>query len=356
MSRPDMDLGDTRLIISECEKNGLARNQIAYVLATAFWETAHTMKPVREAYWLSEDWRKKNLRYFPWYGRGYVQLTWERNYVHAGERLGLDLTSEPDVVMQPEISARILVVGSLEGWFTGRKLGDYLTDTKTDFVNARRIINGTDKAKAIALIAREYEAEIGFAGIGPGPDISDRDMPTLRMGNEAPRAAVMMLQQDLSFLGYHTGRKDGLFGQITRRGVMAFQADNGLEADGIVGAQTWAALESAKPAPTREVSEESLRQAKSGTIRDADRAQMVAKAGAATAFGGIGLDTVLDAAGRLSGAESAIEVAQRVLMDNWPVLIVGAVALGAWFYLPSLMASIRDRRVEDARSGAHLGR
>lgn len=181
-------------------------------------------------------------------------------------------------------------------------------------------------------------------------------MPTLRMGNEAPRAAVMMLQQDLALLGYHTGRKDGIFGQITRRGVMAFQADNGLEADGIVGAQTWAALERAKPAPAREVSEDSLRQAKSGTIRDADRAQMVAKAGAATAFGGIGLDTVLDAAGRLSGAESAIEVAQRVLMDNWPVLIVGAVALGAWFYLPSLMASIRDRRVEDARSGAHLGR
>lgn len=61
--------GTVKAIISECKKQGLnLKNQIAYVLATTEWETANTFKPVKEAYWLSEEWRRKNLRYFPFYG------------------------------------------------------------------------------------------------------------------------------------------------------------------------------------------------------------------------------------------------------------------------------------------------
>ena len=91
---PDLNLGDSQLILKECKLAGLLRNQAAYIMATAWWETAHTVEPVKEAYWVknAEAWRKKNLRYYPWYGRGYVQLTWERNYIHAGKQLGLDLT------------------------------------------------------------------------------------------------------------------------------------------------------------------------------------------------------------------------------------------------------------------------
>ena len=76
----DWHLGDTQLILNECRKEGLSDRHTAYVLATAYHETAHTMKPVREAFWLSEGWRRDNLRYYPWYGRGYAQLTWRRNY------------------------------------------------------------------------------------------------------------------------------------------------------------------------------------------------------------------------------------------------------------------------------------
>ena len=153
----DFNLGHTKLIVSACMRFGLLRNQAAYVLATAYWETAHTMEPVREAFWLSEDWRKKNLRYYPWYGRGFVQLTWERNYHKAGAELGVDLTTDADKVMQPEISAEILVVGSRDGWFTGKRLDDYITLQRSNYRGARRIINGTDKAAAIAEIARESE-------------------------------------------------------------------------------------------------------------------------------------------------------------------------------------------------------
>lgn len=162
----DLNLGHTQLIIKTGKEYGLLRNQLAYVLATAYWETARTMKPVREAFWLSESWRRKNLRYYPWYGRGFVQLTWERNYIKAGKELGLDLTTNPDKVMEPDISAKILVHGSAKAWFTKYKLSDFITLTKSDFVGARRIINGTDKARAIADIARQYDADLKAIGYG----------------------------------------------------------------------------------------------------------------------------------------------------------------------------------------------
>jgi putative chitinase len=168
---PDLHLGDSQLILKECKLAGLLRNQAAYVMATAWWETAHTVEPVKEAYWVknAEAWRKKNLRYYPWYGRGYAQLTWERNYIHAGNQLGLDLTTNPEYVMVPDVSAKILVTGSLEGWFTGKKLGDYITLSKSDFKGARRIINGTDKAAAIATVARAYDEALKADGYGIAP-------------------------------------------------------------------------------------------------------------------------------------------------------------------------------------------
>ena len=162
----EMTLGDTVLILTECKRHGLLRNQAAYVLATAYWETAHTMEPVREAFWLSDEWRRRNLRYYPWYGRGYVQITWEANYVTMSKRLGLDLTTDPDVVMRADVAVKILVVGMVEGLFTGKRLGDYITLQRSDYVGARRIVNGTDKARAIAELAEEYEAQLLAMGYG----------------------------------------------------------------------------------------------------------------------------------------------------------------------------------------------
>ena len=156
----DLTLGHTRLLVGECERQGLLRNQSAYVLATAFWETARTMKPVVEAFWKTEAWRKKNLRYYPWHGRGFVQLTWERNYERASRALGLPLAqsdprrplliADPDAALRPDIAAAIIVTGMREGWFTGKKLADYVTLRKSDFDNARRIVNGKDRAGEIA--------------------------------------------------------------------------------------------------------------------------------------------------------------------------------------------------------------
>lgn len=159
------------LIISTCKAYGLLRNQAAYVLATADHETNKTFLPVREAYWVknAEQWRKRNLRYYPWYGRGFVQLTWEANYLKAGKKIGVDLIKDPDAAMQPDHAAKILVLGMVEGWFTGKKLSDYITLNTSEFVSARRIINGTDKDDEIAALALKYDAELKAAGYGAQP-------------------------------------------------------------------------------------------------------------------------------------------------------------------------------------------
>lgn len=153
----DLTIGDTQAILQECRDRDLTLEQAAYVLATAYWETARTMKPVKEAYWLSENWRKSNLRYYPYYGRGYVQLTWDYNYEYAGKRLGADFVANLDLALNTEYAKQILVLGCKEGWFTGKRLSQYINEDSKDYMNARRVVNGTDRAEKIAAIAKDYE-------------------------------------------------------------------------------------------------------------------------------------------------------------------------------------------------------
>lgn len=73
---------------------------------------------------------------------------------------------------------------------------------------------------------------------------------TLRYGNH--NSAVMDLQRRLTDLGYFPGAADGHFGERTRSAVLAFQADNHLETDGVFGPASREALKDAKPRPVSE--------------------------------------------------------------------------------------------------------
>jgi len=149
--------GTMAAIEAECKKQEIGLpTQIAYVLATVEWETNRTFKPVREAYWLSEDWRRQNLRYYPYYGRGFVQLTWEANYRNYGQIMGIDLVSNPDLALDPEVALFILIHGFRTGMFTGKKIIDYINGDGYNFIQARRCINGLDKAEEIAALAEKY--------------------------------------------------------------------------------------------------------------------------------------------------------------------------------------------------------
>lgn len=148
----------------------------AYMLATCWHETAATMQPVREAFNLSEGWRKRNLRYYPYYGRGFVQLTWDYNYRKADDECAAAGLTEPgaimadlDLAMRPDVAAFILRKGMDEGWFTGKRNLSYLpasgVATRDQYMKARRIINGNDKADLIEGYAQVFERALKDGGL-----------------------------------------------------------------------------------------------------------------------------------------------------------------------------------------------
>ncbi len=144
-------------IKNECIRQGLAlEDQIAYVIATADWETNHTLMPVVEAYWMDQEYRD-GLSYAPYYGRGLVQLTWEENYMKYEELLDVPLRADPDLALDYNTALFVLVHGFINGVFTGAKITDYINEDGTDYYNARRCINGTDAASEIATIAEHID-------------------------------------------------------------------------------------------------------------------------------------------------------------------------------------------------------
>lgn len=102
-------------------------------------------------------------------GRGYVQITGRSNYAKWSQRLGIDLINNPGLASNPAIAAKILVLGMRDGSFTGVGLSNYINGSKQDFFNARRIVNGTDKASLIAQISERYLNALRSASTNPSP-------------------------------------------------------------------------------------------------------------------------------------------------------------------------------------------
>jgi len=152
--------------------------EISYVLATIRWETAETFQPIKEKRfnrsthpkaWENQDvyWRTG------FFGRGYVQITWEKNYCEAGTWLAgrkfqifgneilieqETLVQNPEFVLDPEVSYAICANGMRNGWFTGKKLSDFICENiPPDYFNARRIVNGLDHADNIEIFANQFE-------------------------------------------------------------------------------------------------------------------------------------------------------------------------------------------------------
>lgn len=153
-------------IYEEAVKQGVTDlRQIAYILATPYHETGATMVPVREiGKGVGKPYGKPagiyNLVY---YGRGYDQMTWLINYQKFTKIVGQDLVKNPDLLLDPKISAITLVYGMVHGTYTGVGLSRYIHDAMCDYVNARKIINGLDRAKDIAGYAQKFATALGAA-------------------------------------------------------------------------------------------------------------------------------------------------------------------------------------------------
>jgi putative chitinase len=150
---------------------------LAYMLATAFHETATSLQPIREfggKAWYIKMYDvtgarpalcRKNGNTAPgdglkYYGKGYVQLTWKNNYQAMSAVTGVDLVANPDMALDPKVASQVMFHGMEHGSFTGRKLADYFNPTTANWVGARRIINGLDRADLIAGYGKAFYAAL----------------------------------------------------------------------------------------------------------------------------------------------------------------------------------------------------
>ena len=152
--------------------------QQAYVLATAWHETGGRMQPVAEnlnysARGLIATFQKAYARQpqrianrvyasrigngdeasgdgWRFRGRGLVQITGRRNYRIFG------IESAPEKALDPETATRILINGMVSGAFSGARLSDYFRPGREDWLKARAIVNGRDKADLVAGYGRVF--------------------------------------------------------------------------------------------------------------------------------------------------------------------------------------------------------
>ncbi|HYE58369.1 MAG TPA: glycoside hydrolase family 19 protein [Rhodothermales bacterium] len=143
----------------------------AYALATTMHETAGTFQPIEErgkpAYFVKRYFQTEHIRKqlgnltaedaVRYAGKGYAQITGRANYERFSRLLGVDLAGTPDLALDPEIAYRIMAVGMIGGHFTGRALKHYFGPTVSNWVGARKIINGTDKAEQIAQLGLKFQ-------------------------------------------------------------------------------------------------------------------------------------------------------------------------------------------------------
>lgn len=184
---------------------------LAYCMATSYWECKGKMMPVREDRAKEGTaLRKVQDRYWltGYYARGDVGLTWEKNYRKAGKRFGVDLVNNPDKALDPELSARVLFTGTIEGWF-GKPLTALIhadpgpNNDYQDFVNARAAVNGKDKNTVIASYAVMFESALykamkSTSDVVEEPEADGKSIITSKTAQSASILGTLPLLQQLT--------------------------------------------------------------------------------------------------------------------------------------------------------------
>ena len=180
---------------------------LAYALATAYHEVGGRMTPVREGFASTDAGARRAVsrlakkrgpksavaRYVQpqpphghvYYGRGHVQLTWLKNYRQSSADAGVDLVKYPDKMLDPEISARVMIKGLMDGRWNGQGKGLRYYLDKGDMRNARRTVNITDKWELIAGYHKAF-----LAAIETGGGIATTSKPIPQIAQESAATPV----------------------------------------------------------------------------------------------------------------------------------------------------------------------
>ena len=113
-------------------------------------------------------------------GGGLDHTTGRENYRKNSAYTGVDLVAHPERILEPAVAADCIVSGMVSGRYTGKKLAHYINDKQTDFINARRIINGASRyeREKVEPWVKGY-AEAFLSAIEDGGGITAAKAPTL---------------------------------------------------------------------------------------------------------------------------------------------------------------------------------
>jgi len=251
-------------------------------------------------------------------GGGLIQLTGRDSYERAGKAIGVDLGSEPELIEDATISLQAAC------W----EFSQHLKYCDMGERGWKAVCNGINRGNPLSRLD-----PIGWAdrqmwysrccdALGVSGKVED---DLMRLGDRGE--LVKAMQERLLQLGFAPGRADGIYGSRTRAAVLAFQAENGLTLDGLIGPETRTALnsEAAIPMPLGERATETA-----ADLREAGSETMTAA------------KAIKDAAGATGGVAATVGAAKQVAADPPPADLIAttrdvATEISSWKSITSLI-------------------
>jgi SH3-like domain-containing protein len=262
ITKPERKAGlDKLLAAAEADTHITDIRWLAYMLATVKHECADRWLPIEEFS------KGKGLKYgvpvtvtdpqgrqstHVYYGRGYVQLTWDWNYKAMGQALGVPLLYQPELALDPEVAYGIMSHGMRNGSFTGKGLSKYINDAGCDYVNARRIINGTDRAQTIAGYATKLEAILRASVVAATDGVPNIPQPEPQPQPAAPAASGTLFTVTAATLNVRGGpdRSNAAVGTVSEGTVVTAVAEQNGWRQITAPVAGWVSAQYLQPVPT----------------------------------------------------------------------------------------------------------
>ncbi len=294
-------------------------------------------------------------------GCGLIQTTGRESFEKIGRELNLPLGERPELLEDASISLQAAAI----------EFSKFVHLCDRGEAGFRAVCNGINRGNVASKLdpIGWVDRQVWFKRCTDALSASAVVDDTIEYGDHG--ALVTAYQERLAALGYANGRADGIFGSRTRAAVAAFQLENGLKSDGVVGPVTRAALnsENAIPMPAGERSTETAADLKAAGSETIITAQNIKRA--AVGIGGASVTTGVGQQAAPAPSVDVIVATKDVVTEisSWKAItsLIGETFAWATSHLWILGiviafvfyrwgSKIEWRRVFDHQSGANLGR